>query len=231
MDRNKKHWLDENLIAPNVMEVDVELPLIERPIATAAELQGRDLSGGTVSFENGMKFDTIHPEKWGSDICWVTPADVGTYRAHEEIFAALGLAQHISQYVEFRENIILYNTLFVVRSRCSKPHFHCDWYVDNNAFTFLTPLTQNCADLGLTYASAMGGKSDYEYRMGKGIVFGDHFSHATAAGETAEPVVLLAFQFGTDDMENYPNILKSAYQGAFHRRPDGAFVRDGQPVA
>ena len=59
-------------------------------------------------------------------------------------------------------------------------------------------------------------------------MFGEHFTHSTAAGRSDKPAVLLAFQFGTDRMERWGHMVASAYQGGFYCQPDGTFVRRGK---
>ena len=60
----------------------------------------------------------------------------------------------------------------------------------------------------------------------------DDLRHATAAGEAAQTTVLASFTFGTDRMDNWPAISRTAaHQGAFYRQPDGVFVRQSEGEA
>jgi len=100
--------------------------------------------------------------------------------------------------------------------------------LNNEAFTVLTPISDNARNFGLLYRKATGEIADYEYRSGEGILFGDNFLHSTKPGASDEPVALLCFQFGTDRMEHWPAIYAQMYRQVTQvRRPDGRFVRTG----
>ena len=60
--------------------------------------------------------------------------------------------------------------------------------------------------------------------MGEAIIFGDNFSHSTKPGRSTKPVILLSFTFGTDKMEHWEKIFRTAgYQSKLVCRPDGEF--------
>lgn len=231
MTTQSRQWINPQLQAPNVLEIDLSPEVLAPLVELVPQFRGLGGNQTTATLDNGLSFHVTCPRKWNSDIRWVTQYDEPTYRYFERVFDDLGIAAHVADKVETDREIVLYTSMLVCRSHCTEPKFHRDWTdLDNRAFTLLTPLSDNIGDFDLVYRSFRGEPLTYPYRARRGILFGDHFWHSTAPGQTDEPVVLLAFQFGTDRMEYYPQILKSAYQGAFHRRPDGAFVRDGKVV-
>jgi hypothetical protein len=67
---------------------------------------------------------------------------------------------------------------------------------------------------------------DYDYKPGEAVAFGDNFEHSTKPGQSAGPVALLCFEFGTDRMNHWPNIYRTVGKQVTHiRQPDGKFVR------
>lgn len=224
-----KHWINPELQAPNVLEIDVPQAPLDALRTLVPQLQRQGPGSAPFTTPDGLSLHVHHHPDWDSDILWITQFDEPTYRRLEAVFATLGVAEHVSERIAHDRRIVLYTTMFVCRSRCDLAHLHYDWQgTDNDAFTFLTPLSENCCDIDLVYEDFRGGPRTYRYRTGKGLIFGSHFHHSTAPGQTVAPAILLAFQFGTDRMERYDAILKSAYQGAFHCRPDGRFVRFGK---
>ena len=223
-----KHWINPDLLAPNVLEIDVPAAVLD-PLRTLVPLlQAQRPGNPPLVTPDGLNLHIHHHPDWDSDILWITQFDEPTYRHLEAVFDALAIAAQVEGRIAFDERVVLYTTMFVTRSRCDAAHLHFDWLnMDNDAFTFLTPLSENGCAIDLLYEDFRGQPRTYRYRHGKGLIFGSHFHHSTAPGKADEPAVLLAFQFGTDRMDRYKAILKSAYQGAFHRRPDGRFVRSG----
>ena len=212
-----RHFLNRELLAPNVMTINVD-PAIVEEFANPAVLKG--------------KYSTIAP-KWSSDVRWISAADEATFATFQSTFDRLGIAAHVEPYVDVEKAVRLYAGFLVVRSRCSEADFHVDWRAANNeAFTLLTPATPNAGGFGLLYEKLNGDVSTYDYAMGEAIVFGENFRHSTKPGESAEPVVLLCFEFGSDRMEHWPSIYATIGKQSTHlRQPDGRFVRaDGKPI-
>jgi hypothetical protein len=222
---HRKHFISAELRAPNVMEVDVAQAPLAGAARVAHEIQQHGLLTGPVEIA-GLRLYAERPRDWGSDIRWLSQVDPQGFAFFQEIFDALGLAAHVEPYVRYDKSVVLYSGFFVARSHCEALHLHTDWIDgDNDGFTFLSPLTENCGEIGLVYRNLLGRETDYRYRLGKGLVFGDHFHHSTGPGKSAEPSVLLCFNFGTDRMENWDKLSQTtAYQGVFHRRPDGEFI-------
>jgi hypothetical protein len=209
-----KHFLNREMLAPNVMTIAVD-PGIVQEFADPAALQGN--------------FSKISP-KWSSDVQWVSAADEAAFETFQSAFDRLGIAAHVEPYVDVQDAVRLYAGFLVVRSRCTEANFHCDWRgANNDAFTLLTPATANAGGFGLLYERLSGDVGDYDYSMGEAIVFGDGFSHSTQPGDSADPVVLLCFEFGSDRMEHWPKIYPNIAKQATHlRQPDGKFVATGK---
>jgi hypothetical protein len=129
--------------------------------------------------------------------------------------------------LDLADKVRLYNSFLIIRSRCTEPDFHFDWRDANNeAFTLMTPLTDNFSGFGMLYKRLDGSTGEYEYKRGEALIFGDDFLHSTKPGVSDEPVVLLCFNFGTDKMEHWPSIQRTAArQGLLVCRPDGQFQR------
>lgn len=224
----EKHWLSPRFLAPNVMEVDCAADTFAPALALLPEIQAVEADSGTITVHSGLRFNTMAMSPlWASDVLWISQDDLVTYQFFDAMFRASGLDEQVAPRIDHDTALRLYSGFFVTRSRCERPDFHVDWLEANNdAFTFLMPLSANCGQMGLTYRNARGQSADYTYELGKGLIFGDHFEHATAAGQTEERCVLLCFTFGTDKMENWPRIAETAAaQGRVHCRPDGVLMR------
>ena len=64
----------------------------------------------------------------------------------------------------------------------------------------------------------------YEYQIGKCIAFSSNFLHSTDVGKSSSPSFLLSMTFGTDRMEHWNAISKTAAtQGLIYRLPNGCF--------
>jgi hypothetical protein len=225
VERSAKHFTNRDFLAPNVLEIDVDLELLAPLSGVCGLLQRSELPKGRVDIGNGLNLGIKHPD-WKSDIAWISQADRAGYDYFAAIFRRLGIADAVADRIEYDHQIMMYSGFYVTRRSCNSPDLHVDWIGGNNdAFTFLTPLSANCGELGLTYRTLRNELAHYDYTLGKGLIFGDHFAHSTAEGQAGENTVLLSFTFGTDRMDNWPNISKSAAkQGTFHRQPDGQFI-------
>ena len=79
--------------------------------------------------------------------------------------------------------------------------------------------------MNLIYKDIDGKDRKYKYEVGKGIVFGSDFIHSTDKGISTSPSVLLSMTFGTDKMNLWEPISKTAlYQVNLVRLPNGNFV-------
>ncbi|HEX8842788.1 MAG TPA: hypothetical protein VF757_10880 [Sphingomicrobium sp.] len=207
-----KQFFNPELQAPNVLKVPID-SAIARELLPLWEGARR-------------KFYSKAPA-WKSDVQWLSARNEIDFVRFQSVFDRLGIAAHVEPYLDLDRGVRLYSGFFVIRTRCTEPDFHLDWRDTNNeAFTLLTPLSSNAAGFGLLYKKADGSIGEYEYRLGEALVLGDDFVHSTKPGTSEEPVVLLSFTFGSDKMEHWPSISRTAAsQGMLVRRPDGSFER------
>ena len=205
-----KHFLNEELQAPNVLKVAID-PAVARELLPM--LERRRLYSKAPA--------------WRSDVKWLSARTERDFARFQSVFERLDIARHVEPYLDLDRAVRLYSGFFVVRTRCAEPDFHLDWRDANNeAFTLLTPLTENSEGFGLLYKRTDGSIGEYEYKLGEGLIVGDNFVHSTKPGASAEPVILLSFTFGSDKMEHWQNISRTAArQGLLVCRPDGTFER------
>ena len=165
--------------------------------------------------------------KWNSDLRWVSARNEAMFGRFEDAFARLGIAQLVEPYVAIDKEVRLFACILHMRSRCDDTYFHSDWQgLNNDAFTLLTPITDNAAGFGLLYKQFDETIVEYEYKRGEAIIFGDLFCHSTKPGRSDEPVALLGFQFGSDRMEVWDQVfarVKNTTQ--LFRMPNGEFHR------
>lgn len=228
MEAQDKHWLSPAFLAPNVMEVSCDMDAFAPVLELLPQIQLVEADDAPITLGSGQRFNTMAMSpQWASDILWISQDDLATYHFFDAMFRASGICERVAHRIEHDRDVRLYSGFFVTRSQCERADFHVDWLEANNqAFTFLLPLTDNCTQMGLTYRNARGEVASYAYQLGKGLIFGDYFEHATAPGQTEERSVLLCFTFGTDRMEDWPRIAETAAaQGRVHCRPDGVLMR------
>jgi hypothetical protein len=208
-----KHFLNKEFLAPNVLTVPVDAALI------------RERMGPYMGKLDPERFSSTSP-KWDSDMRWVSAVSQDAFAEFQSLFDDLGVAAAVEPYLDIEHGVRLYSGFLVERSACEKPNFHVDWLDTNNeAFTLLTPITDNSAGFGLLYKSLDGTVHEYDYKIGEAVIMGDGFIHSTRPGKSAESVVLLSFTFGTDKMVHWEKIAHTvAKQGRMVRLPNGEFL-------
>lgn len=211
-----KHFLNDDLVAPNALVVRVDHDIVREFLPLS---RGAPPAAG---------YSTYRPA-WNSDIRWIAPNSAESFGKLDSAFQRLGVGPHVEPYLDLEKEARLYAGFLVIRSVCEQPNFHVDWEKTNNeAFTLITPVTDNAAAFGLLYRKLTGEIAEYEYKAGEAIIFGDHFVHSTKPGRSDDPVVLLSFTFGTDKMDHWDKIVRTAgYQSKMVRQPDGIFVTCG----
>jgi hypothetical protein len=169
-------------------------------------------------------FSVVRP-RWNSDIRWIGPRSSDAYRLFESTFERLLISRQVAPMLDVDHQPRIYAGFLVTRRRCRKPDFHVDWRdTDRQAFTLMTPASENASDFGLLYLDDSGSTREYDYTPGEAIFFSDGFAHSTKPGSSHEPVVLLCFTFGTDRMRYWDRIrATSGSQSALMCRPDGQF--------
>jgi len=209
-----KEFVNDDLRAPNVLRVPIDLQVTQQLGAIVRSKSAR------------FRLYSQAPP-WRSDVRWYSARFERDFRRFRSVFDRLDVARYVEPYLDLSHSVRLYNAFLVIRSRCTQPNFHVDWRsTSNEAFTLLTPLTENCRGFGLLYKKLDGSIGEYEYRLGEALIFGDDFVHSTKPGLSDEPVVLLCFNFGTDKMEHWPSIERTAaHQSLMICRPDGKFQR------
>jgi len=212
-----KKFTNEEMAAPNALRVAIDLD---------STSESEWLRGMAASETARRKLYWQSPP-WRSDIRWYSARSERDFARFRSIFEQLGIARHVRPYVDVEHEVRLYNSFLVIRSQCTETNFHADWANANNeGFTLLTPLTANSDGFGLLYRKLDGSVGEYEYKAGEALIFGDDFIHSTKPGISADPVVLLCFNFGSDKIEHWPRIERTAArQGILICRPDGRFYR------
>lgn len=204
-----KLFVNNQFSAPNVVEIPFD------PAIAAVLLPELDKTD----------YFTVSPN-WSSDIEWISNDSFRSYKVFFDCFERLGLAKAFSTIVDHDTSLILYCGFFVRRSRCTEYDFHVDWQngCANNAFTLIAPLRQSEDSPGLAYRDVHGSIRKYSYRADRAIVFGSGFVHSTDLGSNESPSVLLSLTFGTDKMEHWGEISKTAAsQSRVFRLPCGLF--------
>ena len=211
-----KHFFGPELRAFNAMTARIDHSIVEEFLPLCREPVDEAL------------WETVTPnlERWQSDIRWISARVPESFALFEDAFHRLGVPELVADYVDVDREMRLFFGQIIIRSRCEGTYFHTDWsQVNNEAFTFLTPIT-DASGFGLLYHTAKAEVAEYEYRPGEAILFGDFFRHSTKPGRADEPVALLCFEFGTDRMEHWDKIYRSINrQARTIRQPDGTFIR------
>lgn len=222
-------FLNPALMAMNVLEFDVAEAILAELAPLADEVRAMELDDTVFDLSGGLRLYNQRPTDWKSDICWLSNADESAYWWFDSLFRRLKLDEAVKPFVAHDSQIRLYSGFFVTRSRCTAHDMHHDWLTpDNTAFTVMAPLTHNACAMGLAYRSVHGDEREYRYRLGKGVAFGSGFLHSTATGELDERAVFLSLTFGTDRMDEWDTIERTAgRQGRFFCQPDGVFRHVG----
>ena len=185
----------------------------------------RPVAGSPELLRCERKAYTFHVERpsWKSDIAWIAANDAATFRGFfQAAFEQLGVARlfgFLGEMVHLLPNLkpnanpnpdpdpnpnpdphqVLFSGFFVSRRATHKSHFHTDFNnTANLAFTLMTPLYDMSAlpDCQLLCKAPDGAVQQYRYALGRAIVFGDSFVHATETGVAPRALAFLCFTFG-----------------------------------
>lgn len=137
----------------------------------------------------------FHVERpgWKSDIAWVAANDALTFRS---CFQMLFDRLEVPRLFGFLGEMVLFSGFFVSRKSTAKSHFHTDFSdTGNRAFTLMTPLfdMSSLPDCQLLCKLSEQVLKQYRYQLGRGIVFGDQFVHATETGAAPRTLAFLCF--------------------------------------
>jgi hypothetical protein len=213
----------------------------EREVAAAADNAGGGGSGvgGAGASRREYRWNRqFAGGKFGSDIKWISPADLPTHERMSAFYHQSGVGRHLEPYLDLTPNntarrLRVYIPSFVVRSRVRQSYHHHDWLPAGgaNGLTLMVPLydmanaTEGC---NLLYKDAALKEHVYKYTLGKGAVFGGGTWHASqpcrprSQFERERPWAFLCFNFGTDKAEYWPTLHENiACSGKLIVRPDG----------
>jgi len=209
-----RQFINHQLLAPNVLTVRVD-PSVVAEFSDHHKFQGSEWA-------------LVSP-KWDSDIQWVSASNRRSFKLFQSAFDRLEIADYVLPYVDVDRAVRLYAGFLVIRNKCHSPNLHVDWCdAKNQAFTMITPVSGHVDGFGLLYRKLTGEVANYNYSSGEAIMFGDHFLHSTSPGESDQPVVLLSFVFGTDQMQDWGRIYRTiGKQTPLLCQPDGEFVETG----
>ena len=210
-------FFNEEFNAHNVVEFSFDEKILDGIKEIASSPLGRD------------DFYCARP-KWSSNIQWESTNSFKSFKIFNDAFKKLIINDGMRlarEHIAHKEKIIMYSGFLVIRSECTAPTFHVDWNTEcgTNAFTLITPLIQPSDGFNLLFKDNEGLERKYEYEFGKCIAFSSNFLHSTDVGTSSTPSVLLSMTFGTDRMEYWDAISKTAAeQGQMYRLPNGRFV-------
>jgi hypothetical protein len=208
-----KHFLNDSLLAPNVLTVPVDMDIV------------REFTDLAHSPDPGPDYATVVPWKPSNDIAWISARTESSFQMFQSAYERMDVARHVRPYLDIDREVHFYAGFVHTRRVCKEPNFHVDWLLTNNeAFTLLTPIS-GFEGQKLLYKKLTGEVAEYAYKPGEAIIFGDHFTHSTPAGVSDPPFSLLVFYFGSDRMKHWGKLLRTqGRQGAMLRRPDGELV-------
>jgi hypothetical protein len=209
-----KHFLNHELLAPNVLTVPVDKSIVDE----FTELALRP--------DPGPDYCTITPWTEFSDMRWISAQTEKAFRRFESAYERLDVARHVREYLDIERDVHFYTGFLHTRRECKATNFHVDWKLTNNeAFTLLTPLRGAEHEQKLLYKKLNGEVAEYVYRPGEAIIFGDHFTHSSPPGVSDPPFSLLVLYFGTDKMAHWGKLLRTqGRQCALLQRPDGELI-------
>jgi hypothetical protein len=214
-----RHFINHQLLAPNVLTVPVDMSII------------REFEELARTANPGPDYFTLVPWKDITDIRWISAASEHAFRKFESAFERLDIARHVRDYLDLEREARFYAGFLHTRSECKELNFHVDWALTNNeGFTFITPLYGYEKQQKLLYKKLTGEIAEYLYKPGEAIIFGDHFVHSAPVGSWDPPFTQLAFNFGTDKMEHWSKLVKTqGKQCPLVQRPDGTFMTVEDP--
>mmetsp|Transcript_26856 Transcript_26856/g.52179 ORF Transcript_26856/g.52179 Transcript_26856/m.52179 type:complete len:362 (-) Transcript_26856:373-1458(-) len=156
----------------------------------------------TLAFRKKKLVFHVEQPTWKSDIKWISAHDPASLSFFQGIYGRLGLADaftHIGK-------MVMLSGYFVTRCTTLKSHFHTDFdCTGGRAFTFMAPLFDMSGmkdgHLLCETGNESKGIARYRYQLGRAIVFGDGFVHATETGTAPREIAFLCFTFGDHKMK------------------------------
>ena len=115
MEKASKHFINRDLLAPNVLEMDIDLDLLAPLSQVCHLLQQAKLAPGTINIHNGLQLHAKHPD-WPSDIMWISHREPAGYSYFEELFNRMGIAEAVADRIKYDCRIVMYGGYFVTPS-------------------------------------------------------------------------------------------------------------------
>jgi len=179
----------------------VLVPALNTPEHNAVFAGGKQRAAD-IGVSDQQYFYTSYGEE---PLFWVSNNNQTTYDQFKRFFNGLNIAENVKELVDFESDIRVYCGFFVVGNRAEKPYWHMDYAPGANAYTLITPLFDLDPGHGnLIFKDQNDGTRTYDYKLGEGIMLGDHFLHSTQPyDQTAETRVLLSITFGSDKLDHW----------------------------
>lgn len=211
-----KHFINRELLAPNVLTVPVDESIVSE-LEVLAKMSERDL---------GEEYYSLSPWQKFNDIRWISATTKDAFGLFQSTFERLDVSRHVREYLDLDREVRFYAGFLHTRRSCAELHFHLDWEKTNNeGFTLLTPVCGLKSEPSLSYRKLTGEVGEYRYRKGEAIIFGDHFIHSTTPQILDEPFTLLVFYFGSDKIQHWDKIMRTAgTQVRLIQRCDGEMI-------
>lgn len=214
--------------AENVIELPVDYPTVKKAYDQVKDvLADQTFEGEKVSPKSGIGLYSVCPG-WNGDLRWISSSNAKGFAFFDKYFDELDVVEKTQSLLGDHGDLIMYSGFFVVRSVTAEPYYHLDYSsaVGFNAFTLMTPVTENSATGNLLYHDAYGEEQVYKYSNGTAVCFGGDFYHSTEPFRSDEQRVFLCFTYGVTDMTLWDEIAQTvAKQGLLYRHPVNGIVR------
>jgi hypothetical protein len=230
-----KHYMNHELHAQNIMELDVPIPVI----ASIRRDYEKDIAPYWHTNQSTPNFCLVTPyasgvKTWGSlikevrsDIRWYSVNNEPTYQRYlQQHIYQLGLLDRIREWdwIPVEEELTVFSIFFIPRSFSNKYQFHEDWGVEvgSQVITILVPLSSHFK-IGLAYRDNTDEIRLYNYTLGKAIAVAGGMMHSTGLGQstTSQDVLLCVYVGGknwnmwkytqnniADELEHYQHPFK-----------------------
>lgn len=219
--------INRKLNAANVIELAVDHVQVVQCYHEVEDILGPGVFDGTrVSKDTGIGLYSLSPE-WNGDLRWISSGNRAGFSFFEKYFEILDVEQATKDVLGDCGQLIMYSGFFVVRSRMTASHYHCDYSegVGMNALTLMTPVTRVGASGHLLYEDLDGEEQIYEYAPGTAVSFGADFIHSTQPFQATAPLCFLCFTYGVADSAKWDLIAETvAEQGVIYRHPEQGIV-------
>ena len=168
-------------------------------------------------------------------LLWFSSNNDETFQIYKRFLDALNIEDDVKELVDHNEKILLYCGFLVIGDQAPNEAWHVDYLPGANAYTFITPLfelDENHGNLlyrddqsngNILFREKQSRSNKYSYKLGEGVIFGDHFNHTTEKYNCTNNLrILVSLQFGTDKMEHWDTLRKTIESQSYYLvRPCG----------